>query len=204
MQTVQNRFCKIAIDTPLRRLFDYRSVIAVQRPPGVRVRVPFGRQRVVGVVVSLADHTEVPEAKLRDVLEVLDAAPVFSTAELALLTWAADYYHHPVGEVFAAALPRLLRAGHDAIATQTVWSATEGAAPALADGSLRRAPRQLALLQLFSAGEALNEEQLDAALPGWRAPARELLKRQLLRRESMRDAAALRGRRSASASPVRR
>ena len=74
----------------------------------------------------------------------------FPAAELALLTWAADYYHHPVGEVFAAALPRLLRAGHDAIATQTVWSATEGAAQSLADGSLRRAPRQLALLQLFS------------------------------------------------------
>ena len=65
------------------------------------------------------------DAKLRDVLEVLDAAPVFSAAELALLTWAADYYHHPVGEVFAAALPRLLRAGHDAIATRVVWSATE-------------------------------------------------------------------------------
>ncbi|MEO8308351.1 MAG: primosomal protein N' [Pseudomonadota bacterium] len=173
-----NRFCKIAIDTPLRRLFDYRCVDAVQ--PGVRVRVPFGRQRVVGVVVALADQTEVPDAKLRDVQQVLDAAPVFSAAELALLTWAADYYHHPVGEVFAAALPRLLRAGHDAIAMQVVWFVTEDAAPALADGQLRRAPRQLALLQLLGAG-ALGEQQLDAALPGWRPAARELLKRGLLR-----------------------
>jgi primosomal protein N' (replication factor Y) (superfamily II helicase) len=187
---VPNRFCKIAIDTPLRRLFDYRSPIAMQPgavQPGVRVRVPFGRQRVVGIVVSLADHTDVPEAKLRDVLEVLDTAPVFAPAELALLNWAADYYHHPVGEVFAAALPRLLRAGHEAIATQVVWSCADGAAQALVDGQLRRAPRQLALLQLISAGE-LNEEQLDAALPGWRAAARELLKRQLLHRESLRKA----------------
>jgi primosomal protein N' (replication factor Y) len=107
---IRHRFCKIAIDTPLRRLFDYQSVITVQ--PGMRVRVPFGRQRLVGVVVSLADHTDVPAAKLRDVLEVLDATPVFQAAELALLIWAADYYHHPIGEVFAAALPRLLRAGH--------------------------------------------------------------------------------------------
>jgi primosomal protein N' (replication factor Y) (superfamily II helicase) len=183
---VQNRFCKIAIDTPLRRLFDYRSVIAVQ--PGVRVRVPFGRQRMVGVVVALADHTDVAQEKLRDVLEALDAAPVFSATELALLTWAADYYHHPVGEVFAAALPRLLRAGHDAFAPQVVWSATAAAAAALADGQLRRAPRQLALLQRISAAEGFNEDQLDAALPGWRAAARELLKRQLLRRESRRSA----------------
>ena len=183
---MQNRFCKIAIDTPLRRLFDYRYSYR-SATSGMRVRVPFGRQRVVGMVVALAEHSEVPEEKLRDVLEVLDATPLFSAAELALLTWAADYYHHPVGEVFAAALPRLLRAGHDAIAMHTVWSATEGAAQSLADGSLRRAPRQLALLQLISPGEGLNEEQLDAALPGWRAPARELVKRQLLRRASVRD-----------------
>ena len=172
-------FCAVAIDTPLRRLFDYRSSnSAVQ--PGVRVRVPFGRQRVVGVVVQLADRSDVPAAKLRDVLEVLDTAPVFPKADLALLIWAADYYHHPVGEVFAAALPRLLRAGHDAEATQVHWSATETAAAALTAGLLRRAPRQLALLQSLSGG-GRSEAQLDAELPGWRAAARELQRRGLLR-----------------------
>ncbi len=157
--------------------------------PGVRVRVPFGRQRLVGVVVSLAQRTEVPEAKLRDVLQVLDAAPVFAAAELALLTWAADYYHHPVGEVFAAALPRLLRAGHDAIATQVAWSASDAAAAAVAEGQLRRAPRQLALLQLIMAGNGsgtaqLHESQLDA-LPGWRPAALQLLRRGLVRKAAV-------------------
>ena len=46
-------FCKVAIDTPLRRLFDYRVPDAALSP-GMRVRVPFGRQHVTGVVVALA------------------------------------------------------------------------------------------------------------------------------------------------------
>ena len=31
-----------------------------------------------------------------------------------LLRWAADYYHHPLGEVIAAALPVALREGQAA------------------------------------------------------------------------------------------
>ena len=46
-------FFQIAIDTPLRRVFDYLPPIQengeTAKPPplGVRVRVPFGRQRLV-------------------------------------------------------------------------------------------------------------------------------------------------------------
>ena len=39
------------------------------------------------------------------------SAPVFDPVTFDLLRWAADYYHHPIGEVFAAALPVSLRAG---------------------------------------------------------------------------------------------
>ena len=75
---VDARFCKVALDTPLRRLFDYRiheqgsPVAAADVAPGKRVRVPFGRQKLVGVVVELADSSELAEEKLRTVIEVLD------------------------------------------------------------------------------------------------------------------------------------
>ena len=39
--------------------------------------------------LSSSDHSDVPQEKLRDVLEVLDSMPVFSAADLALLIWAA-------------------------------------------------------------------------------------------------------------------
>ena len=50
-------------------------------------------------------------AALKAVHQVLDAAPVLDSALMQLLRWTADYYHHPFGEVIAAALPKALRAG---------------------------------------------------------------------------------------------
>ena len=47
---------QIAIDTPLRRVFDYLPPpTRSQEPPrlGVRVLVPFGRQRLIGILVGL-------------------------------------------------------------------------------------------------------------------------------------------------------
>ncbi len=103
---------RVAIDTPLRTLFDYRVPEgAPAPPPGTRVRVPFGRQRLTGVVLELAGSTTVPEERLRAVLEVLDPEPIFDPAALELLRWSADYYHHPIGGVVAAALPKALRLG---------------------------------------------------------------------------------------------
>jgi len=152
--------------------------------------VPFGRQRVVGIVVELSDHSDVPADKLRDVLEVLDATPVLSAADLALLCWASDYYHHPVGEVFAAAMPKLLRAGQDSIARQIVWSPTPDAATALSSGLLRRAPRQLALLQRIHDKGDHTENQLDSEIIGWRDAARELKRRGLLQSAAVATAPA--------------
>ena len=87
-------------------------------PPGVpppaigsRVRVPFGRRKRVGVVVAYADRSALPAAKLKSVEEVLDRAPTVGSELLQTLTWAADYYHHPIGEVVSHALPALLRGG---------------------------------------------------------------------------------------------
>ena len=53
--------CHVAIDTPLRRLFDYRLPGSPEgAPPGVRVRVPFGRRQVTGIVVGHSATNDVP------------------------------------------------------------------------------------------------------------------------------------------------
>ena len=56
---------RVALDTPLRRLFDYLPAATHLPPPGARVRVPFGRQRLIGVVHSWAESSEVPREKLK-------------------------------------------------------------------------------------------------------------------------------------------
>ncbi|HXC59151.1 MAG TPA: primosomal protein N', partial [Steroidobacteraceae bacterium] len=172
-------FCKVAIDTPLRRLFDYR-VPDAPLEPGMRVRVPFGRQHVTGVVVALATETDISVIKLRKVEAVLDARPLFDAADLSLLQWAADYYHHPIGEVFATALPRALRMGRDAATTTRCWWLSATGRDALGAQTLRRAPRQQAVLAHIAGSEGCDDAALDQAVPGWRAAARALLERGLL------------------------
>ena len=55
--------------------------------PGVRVRVPFGRRQVVGILVEVAADSPIDAAKLKRALEILDSRPVFDavTFELAAL-----------------------------------------------------------------------------------------------------------------------
>lgn len=102
-------YLQIAVPAPLYQVFDYRSRSSQPVPNGVRVRIPFGRRQAIGVVVGTTEKTDVPANKLRKVHEVLDDEPVLPPELLELLEWASRYYHHPIGEVLASALPVLLR-----------------------------------------------------------------------------------------------
>ncbi len=115
----------------------------------MRVRLPFARREVVGLILHIADHTDVPEEKLRDVTALLDEAPLFAPADLALLEWAAGYYHHPIGEVVATALPRQLRAIRK---RKPKAAAARAIAAQAASVSLRESPHELSAAQAAAVG----------------------------------------------------
>jgi primosomal protein N' (replication factor Y) len=147
--TKESMILQIAIATPLRQVFDYLPPpMRAQELPrlGVRVRVPFGRQRLIGILVGIVAESAVPAAKLKGALEFLDERPVYDPVTFELLRWAADYYHHPIGEVYAAALPVNLRDGQPALLSIEHWSLTEAGREELARPNARRAPQQRALL----------------------------------------------------------
>ena len=149
---VPTTILRLALPSPLRRLFDYLppagcAIAALQ--PGVRLRVPFGRREVVGVLVELSDHSEVPEAKLKPALELLDRQPLLPVALFRLCLWAAQYYQHSLGDTFSWALPALLRQGEAAEARQErFWQLAEGARAD--DPRLARAPRQREALKTIA------------------------------------------------------
>ncbi len=150
------RILRVAIDAPLPQPFDYlppEGHAAAEVPVGVRVRIPVGSRHQVGVVVGHSCEAAVPAATLRPVDELIDVIPVLDPAVLQLLRWTADYYHHPLGEVIASALPKALRQGAPArapAATTRRWRITSAGETVLGDGSLRRAPAQRALLALLA------------------------------------------------------
>ena len=179
---------RIAVDTPLRRTFDYLPPADGRSPiPGSRVHVPFGNRVLVGVIVSSESQSDVPIDKLKRILGVIDSTPVFDSPLLKLLRWASDYYHHPLGEVIATALPKLARDGASLAAHREMWSLTPAGQAALAAGEPKRAPKQRRLLERLAAptseadtGEAgigVDADRLTQELPGWRDAARALVTR---------------------------
>jgi len=160
---------QVAVDTPLRRVFDYRppadlaqSDVEAARP-GVRVEVPFGRRRLIGILVGVAAGSALPESKLRRAAAILDREPVFDAVTFELLRWAADYYHHPLGEVFAAALPAALRAGQASAARHEAWTVAPAGQAEAASPSTRRAPQLRALLAWLADPARIPGEELPAA-----------------------------------------
>src|SRR6202167_40363 len=147
---------------PLRRVFDYlppEGWDGREGPkPGVRVRVPFGHGRLIGILVATPLESTVPASKLKAALEILDREPVLDPVTFDLLRWAAEYYHHPIGEVFAAALPASLRAGQPAYIRTESWEWSDAVRRELAAPSDRRGPQQRALLAWFGTyGSATSE-----------------------------------------------
>ncbi len=135
---------RLALPSPLRRLFDYlppKGAAEEQLRPGVRLRVPFGRREVVGVLIEVAQETEVPPDKLRKALQLLDERPPLPSALFELCQWSAQYYQHSLGDTLSWALPALLRQGEPAERRlQRFWIAQPDARPE--DPRLARAPRQ--------------------------------------------------------------
>lgn len=87
--------------------FDYRCVAPVI--PGQRVIVPWGHQIVIGLVLAVVEKTDLEPERLREVIAVLDDMAPLPDEWLALVRFAANYYHRTVGEVALPALPALLR-----------------------------------------------------------------------------------------------
>lgn len=149
--SMTRRYLQLALPSPLRQHFDYLLPAKIEEPPvGARVRVPFGRQEQIGICVGISETTDVSEDKLRAATEALDDEPVLPASLFRLCQWAAEYYQHPLGEVFDTALPVLLRQGEPLAAPGELrWRLTRLGELFPTDGPIRRAPKQLeALLKL--------------------------------------------------------
>ena len=103
------RIARIALDTPLDRLFDYLARDATEADIGRRVEVPFGPRHRIGVLLELAEKSDLPPASLKPLGAIDRHTPPLPTDLLALARFVADYYHHPVGAVLATLLPPALR-----------------------------------------------------------------------------------------------
>lgn len=158
---------RVAVPCPLYGSFDYLPPAGLDQepPPGVRVRVPFGRRRLIGVLLETARHSTLPRERLKRAEAVLDREALLDESLMQLGRWTAAYYQHPIGEVFQLMLPVLLRQDRAAEAPgERRWRLTRDGQetdPAL----LARAPRQREALEaLRRAPGGLSAAELPPAL----------------------------------------
>lgn len=159
---------RLAIPSPLRRHFDYLppddlpAEQLAQLQPGVRLRVPFGKREVTGYLIEVVAE-QVPEHELKAALELLDPTPLLDAVLWQLCRWSYQYYHHPSGEVIAAAFPTRLRKGgeHQSLGTEAWELTTRG--KGLPKGALARSPRQAEALALLQTHNQVSTAQMKQA-----------------------------------------
>ncbi len=163
---VNESLLTIAVPSPLHRSFDYlpppqRTSTALL--PGMRVRVPFGARTTIGILLEVTTHSRIDRKRLKHALAVLDRSPVLSADVLAMASWASAYYQYPIGETLSAALPTLLRRGQTpADLEDTGWRLTAAGAH-IDPATLRRAPRQSAVLrQLHARPQGMRRAEFEA------------------------------------------
>ena len=102
----------IAVGLPLRQCFTYKSKEVIKK--GKRVIVPFGSKSIVGIVVKKIAKPKSLKG-LKEIISIADEHSCFNGSIFEAITWASDYYHHPIGEVFFSFMPTLLRKQNDKI-----------------------------------------------------------------------------------------
>ncbi|MCL2170276.1 MAG: primosomal protein N' [Defluviitaleaceae bacterium] len=95
----------VAAGGKVDKAFDYAFCEDLKLAVGQRVLVPFGRREIEGFVTGFAESSELEPAKIKEIAEVLDDAPIFSPVMLALARWIGESYGTPLGVTLRAIMP---------------------------------------------------------------------------------------------------
>jgi primosomal protein N' (replication factor Y) len=161
--------------------FDYRLPEAMSEVEvGSVLVVPFGRRRVVGVVVGLADRSDLPQDRLAEPLEALEAG--VPPELVGLGRWVGEEYCSTTARGLGLVLPPGVGTGAEARRVRPLVEleveATDKGLEAISRGE-RLGLRQRAVLRALAAGPRLAR-QLAAGAGSDRATLRRLEARGLV------------------------
>jgi primosomal protein N' (replication factor Y) (superfamily II helicase) len=174
------KFAQVGIDSPLRRLFDYRIPDSITKlQPGSRVVIPFGKRSLVGIVVKLIDTPSIEASRLKSIQSTLDDAAIFDAESFSLISWAARYYQFPLGSALFSALPPALRKtkpDEDGDSIDFRWHATNTSSE-----TLKRAPKQASIYTWIQQHtDGADPKQLREQFPGSSAIIKTLEQREMI------------------------
>ncbi len=137
-------FVEVALPVPMRQTFSYQvpeaNVSQIQL--GLRVKVPFGRQQLVGLITAINNECDVPANKIKPFTALLDDKPLLPTSLYKLTLWAARYYFASQGQMLSQALPVALRKGLSAQPQTVTFYCLNETGKQVDVSVLKRAPAQ--------------------------------------------------------------
>ena len=100
-----SRYAEVAVDAPVdhSRTFSYSIPDRFHPEPGQLVWVPFGRRILQGIVVELADTSQVEAT--RDILQPIEPGPLLDAKAISLAGWLSHYYYCSLFDALALFLP---------------------------------------------------------------------------------------------------
>ena len=175
------KIVQVAVFAPLRSTFDYvfdsDNDEDLDIKIGTRVRVSLRNSERIGIVVSFSRFDTSCRRKLKNILEVIDNKPIVSRKMLSLASWAASYYHHPLGEVISLMLPGKMRKGDRVpLSKSYIWHVSQAGRDALEARTVNGA-RQLELLQFLVSSPNNGSETFQSLTFAWQAPLRKLVEK---------------------------
>jgi len=150
-------YVKIAVNIPTDTQFTYAVPESLRNETAVgkRALVPFGTKKLTGYILAILNEADFTDT--REILDVLDAEPLFTPEDLAFYSWAAAYYHYPLGK----ALHDILPGGIDLKSDRLFKAAPHGAfSNPPSEG------QQIILEQLEASPQGLTLRRLQKLFPG--------------------------------------
>ena len=166
---------KIALDVPLDRLFDYLSGNHHVQI-GQRVLVPFGRRDQIGIVMGLADTSDIGIEKLKPIKQAFADETPIDAEVLGLLKFSADYYQYPFGQALLSALPARLRQITPAVSRkQYLYQLTDAGRMADIEQIPKKQKILRSVLSALQSAARLTEAELDEISGSARKAAKALV-----------------------------
>ena len=191
-------FCDVALPVPLDRTFTY-TVNGAEPAIGARVLVPFGGQRLMGVVVRVHDERPTDAVAIKPVQQVLDDAPLLSDELMHLAKWIAQYYVAPLGEVLRGMMPlaaevrrhfvyRIAEAGQRVLDEGvTLLDGTTKAASRRSKLSAEDQGREVSVLNYLNDGSPAKASAVRSATQANKALLDGMVKKKWLTREALAE-----------------
>ncbi len=100
-------YAEVILSLPVSQAFTYivpESFIG-RAQAGSRVLVPFSQRMLTGFIIGFRKRRPAPGIPLKEIAEILDEEPVFSSSFLSFSRKLSDYFYSSWGELLQASLP---------------------------------------------------------------------------------------------------